>query len=244
MEKFFSYLISSIALTIFVSSMIIFNPIQWICLNLFGYQAHKKSVDCLYFILLRVGHLLGSTYKFENREVIPNGVPIIFVANHQGLFDIVVLGWFLRKFHPKFVSKKELGQWVPSVSYNLRHGGGVLIDRKDPKQAIPVIKELSERIEKNKHSAVIFPEGTRSKNGKPKEFATSGLKILCKYAPSAYIVPISINNSWKVFKWGFFPFGLGNHLTFVVHEPLAVKDYSFDEIFEKTRTEIINGIKN
>lgn len=243
MEKIFSYLISSIALTVFVLSMIIFNPIQWICLNLFGYQAHKKSVDCLYFILLRVGHLLGSTYKFENREVIPNGVPLIFVANHQGLFDIVVLGWFLRKFHPKFVSKKELGKWVPSVSYNLRHGGSVLIDRKDPKQAIPVIKGLAEYIEKHKRSAVIFPEGTRSKNGKPKEFAQSGLKILCKYAPSAYIVPISINNSWKVFKWGFFPFGLGNRLTFAVHKPLAVKDYSFDEIFEKSRSEIVNGVK-
>ncbi|HWR93982.1 MAG TPA: lysophospholipid acyltransferase family protein [Flavobacterium sp.] len=243
MHKIISYPISTIALTIFVSSMMVFNVIQWICFTFFGYQAHKKSVDCLYFILLRVGHILGTTYKFENREAIPNGVPLIFVANHQGLFDIVVLGWFLRKFHPKFVSKKELGQWVPSVSYNLRHGGGVLIDRKDPKQAIPVIKGLSEYIERNNRSAVIFPEGTRSKNGKPKEFAESGLKILCKYAPSAYIVPITINNSWKIFKFGFYPFGLGNHLTFVVHEPLAIKDYNFSEIFEKTKTAIINDIK-
>jgi 1-acyl-sn-glycerol-3-phosphate acyltransferase len=40
------------------------------------------------------------------------------------------------------VSKKELGQGIPSISFNLRHGGSALIDRKDPKQAIPAIKGL------------------------------------------------------------------------------------------------------
>ena len=128
--------------------------------------------------------LLGTTYTFKNKERIPKGVPIIFVSNHQSLYDIVGIIWYLRRFHAKFVSKKELGKGIPSVSYNLRHGGSILIDRKDPKQAIPLIKELSEYIETNKRSAVIFPEGTRSKDGKPKEFAQSGLKILCKYAPS------------------------------------------------------------
>ena len=84
----------------------------------------------------------------------------------------------MRKFHPKFVSKKELGKGIPSISYNLNHGGSVLIDRNDPKQAISVIKELSQYIQKTNRSAVIFPEGTRSKTGRPREFAKSGLKIL------------------------------------------------------------------
>jgi 1-acyl-sn-glycerol-3-phosphate acyltransferase len=74
----------------------------------------------------------------------------------------------------------------------LRHGGSALIDRKDPKQAIPAIKGFGS-IEKHHRSAVIFPEGT-SKTGKPKAFAQTGLKILCKSTPSAYVVP-SINNS-------------------------------------------------
>jgi len=211
-------------------------------LNVFGYRAHKKSVDYLNWTLLRIGHLLGSTYKFENRELIPTGVPIIFVANHQSLYDIIAMIWFLRKFHPKFVSKKELGSGIPSVSYNLKYGGSVLIDRKDPKQAIPKIKSLGDYIEKHKRSAVIFPEGTRSKTGKPKEFAQSGVKILCKYAPSAYVVPISINNSWKLVKFGTFPYGLGNRLTFVVHKPIAVKDFEFAELMEKTESEIVQGI--
>jgi 1-acyl-sn-glycerol-3-phosphate acyltransferase len=159
------------------------------------------------------------------------------------LYDIICIIWFLRDFHPKFVSKKELGKWIPSVSFNLRHGGSVLIDRKDPKQAIPTIKELSEYIEKNNRSAVIFPEGTRSRTGKPKEFAVSGLKILCKYAPSAYVVPISINNSWKVVKYGFFPLGLGNRLIFTIHEALAVKDYDFEDLMQKTEKAVVNGLE-
>ena len=243
MQKLISYPLSFIVLVLVLLTLVVFHPIQWICLNVFGYQAHKKSVDYLNFILLRIVLLLGVTFSFKNRESIPKGVPLIFVANHQSLYDIIAIIWFLRKFHPKFVSKKELGKGVPSVSFNLRHGGSVLIDRKDPKQAIPAIIGLAEYIEKNNRSAVIFPEGTRSKTGKPKEFAQSGLKILCKYAPSAYVVPISINNSWKVVKYGFFPLGLGNRLTFVIHEPLPVAAYDFADLMEKTENTIVKGIK-
>jgi len=243
MQKLISYPLSFIVLLLILLTLVVFHPIQWVCLNVFGYQAHKKSVDCLNLVLLRIVHLLGTTFSFKNRESIPKGVPIIFVANHQSLYDIIAIIWFLRRFHPKFVSKKELGKGVPSVSFNLRHGGSVLIDRKDPKQAIPSIKKLSEYIEKNNRSAVIFPEGTRSKDGKPKEFAQSGLKILCKYAPSAYVVPISINNSWKLVKYGSFPYGLGNRITFVVHEAIAIQEYDFNTIMEKTETAIVKGIK-
>ena len=227
----------------FLLTIVIFHPIQWFCFNLFGYQAHKKSVDYLNFILLRIGHLLGTTYKVENREFIPKGVPIIFVANHQSLYDIIGIIWFLRKFHPKFVSKKELGKGIPSISYNLNHGGSVLIDRNDPKQAISVIKELSQYIQKTNRSAVIFPEGTRSKTGRPREFAKSGLKILCKYAPSAYVVPITINNSWKFVKFGFLPYGLGNRITFTVHNAIPVKDSDIDNLTDNVEEIIIQNIK-
>ncbi|MGK4566658.1 lysophospholipid acyltransferase family protein [Flavobacterium sp. 3HN19-14] len=244
MEKLISYPVSVIYYFCFSLCLLIFHPIQWICFNVFGYQAHKKSVDYLNFCLLKCTNLLGTRYTIRNRNLIPENVPVIFVANHQSLYDIIAIIWYMRKSHPKFVSKKELGKGIPSVSYNLRHGGSVLIDRKDPKQAIPVIKGMSEYIEKYKRSAVIFPEGTRSKDGQPKEFAQSGLKILCKYAPSAYVVPITINNSWKMVKFGFFPLGLGNRLTFTVHEPIAVKDFPVEEILEKAEKAVVGGIRN
>lgn len=243
MEKLISYPISVVYYLSFGLCLVVFHPIQWICFNVFGYQAHKKSVDYLNFCLIKCTNLIGTWFQFRNRDKIPNGAPIIFVANHQSMYDIIGIIWYLRKSHPKFVSKKELGSGIPSVSYNLRHGGSVLIDRKDPKQAIPTIKGLAEYIETHKRSAVIFPEGTRSKDGKPKEFAQSGLKILCKYAPSAYVVPISINNSWKMVKFGAFPMGLGNRLEFIIHDPIAVSDFSFEEIMQKTEKAVVQSLK-
>ncbi|MGV9002483.1 lysophospholipid acyltransferase family protein [Flavobacterium sp.] len=242
MEKLISYPISIIFYLCFGLCLAIFHPIQWVCFNFFGYQAHKKSVDYLNFFLVKCSNLLGNTYTFKNKDFIPRGVPVIFVANHQSMYDIIGIIWYLRKFHPKFVSKKELGKGIPSVSFNLRHGGSVLIDRRDPKQAIPIIKSLGHYIEEHRRSAVIFPEGTRSKTGKPKEFAQSGLKILCKSSPSAIVIPISINNSWKMVKFGAFPMGLGNKLEFTFHEGIPVKNFTFEELMEKTEKAVISSI--
>lgn len=242
MEKIVSYPISLVFYFCFGMSLLIFHPIQWICLNVFGYQAHKKSVDYLNFFLLSSTYILGTRYSFKNIEIIPKDVPIIFVANHQSLYDIVTMIWHLRRYHAKFVSKKELGKGIPSVSYNLRHGGSVLIDRNDPKQAIAEILKLSSYIEKNNRSAVIFPEGTRSKDGNPRKFSENGLKMLCKKAPSAYVVPITINNSWKMVKYGSYPMGLGNRLEFIFHDAIAVSGNTFEEIMKYTEDKITESI--
>lgn len=244
MQKIISYPFSLIYYLLFISTLIFFHPIQWICFNVFGYEAHKRSVAIMNFFLLRNTHVLGTTYDFQNRELLPNGVPLIIVSNHQSLYDIIPIIWFMRKWHPKFVSKKELGKGIPSVSYNLRHGGSVLIDRKDAKQALTEIKKMGEYIEKHNRSTVIFPEGTRSKDGVPKKFSESGLKLLCKYAPSAYIVPISINNSWKMLRFGQFPMGLGNRITFTIQEPFPVKGTTFEELMIRTENAVVNGVKN
>ena len=244
MQKLISYPISIIYYLVFGLLLCIFHPIQWFCFNVFGYQAHKNSVDILNFFLLRSTHIVGTTYEFKNRNIIPEGIPLIFVANHQSMYDIIPMIWFLRKYHAKFISKKELGKGIPSVSYNLRHGGAALIDRKDPKQALAAIKVMAEYIEEHNRSTVIFPEGTRSKTGVPKKFSENGLKILYKYAPSAYIVPISINNSWKMSRFGQFPMGLGNRIIFTIQEPFPIKGIPFEEVMKKTENAVVSGIKN
>jgi len=156
--------------------------------------------------------------------------------------DIPPIIWYMRKYHPKFVSKIELGKGIPSVSYNLRHGGSALIDRKDSKQALVAIANLGKYIEKNKRSAVIFPEGTRSRTGHPKKFQPNGLKVLMKQAPSALIVPISINNSWKMLRYGKFPYGIGSHLYFKVHPPMK-NNADPDIILNRAEEVITNDIR-
>lgn len=242
MEKIISYPLSAIYYLFFGIILVIFQVIQWICFNLFGYKAHKKSVDILNFFLVANTRLLGTRYKVSGLEKLPVETPLIIASNHQSLYDISTICWFMRKIHPKFISKIELGKGIPSISYNLNHGGSVLIDRKDPKQALSTIRIMAEYIETNKRSAVIFPEGTRSKTGKPRPFAENGLKILCKYAPSAYMVPVTINNSWKMTKWGFFPVGLGNRIELIIHDPVPVKSKPFAELFSETEQAVTGSI--
>lgn len=230
MRKLLAYPLTTVHLLCFFITLVIFHPIQWVCFNLFGYQAHKKSVDLLQWCLMRCGNVLGTRYTFNNPHNIDTNQPLIIVANHQSLHDIYPITWYMRKHHPKFISKIELGKGIPSVSYNLRHGGAALIDRKNPRQSLPALMKFGEYIEENKRAAVIFPEGTRSKNGEPKPFQTKGLEILFKKVPSALIVPISINNSWKMYKYGKFPMGIGSHIKFTVHEPIKLSTFADKDV--------------
>lgn len=244
MRKILAYILTSIYALFFILTLVVFHPIQWICLNAFGYQAHKISVDWLQFFLLRCLNLLGTRFTFQNDFNIPTNQPIIIVANHQSMYDISPIMWYMRKHHTKFISKKELGKGIPSVSYNLRHGGSVLIDRKNPRQSLPAINHFAEYIEVNKRTAVIFPEGTRSKTGQPKPFQTKGLNILFKNIPSAIIVPITINNSWKMLRYGKFPLGIGNHLRFKVQKPIILSEYQGQNLIKHIESEIIKDIVN
>ncbi len=241
MQKIIAYPLSVLYQLAFGFCLLFFHPFQWIAFNIFGYNALKKTVSLLNLSLMRCSHILGSYYSFNNPHQIPEGRPLIIVANHQSMHDIPPIIWGMRKYHPKFVSKIELGKNIPSVSFNLVHGGSVLIDRKDSKQALSQIMKLGKYIEKHNRSAVIFPEGTRSRNGEPKKFQPTGLKLLMKNAQSALIVPISINNSWKMLRYGKFPNGIGNHITFDVHKPIE-NTGDYDELITQIEKIITSGI--
>jgi len=222
--------------------LVIFHPIQWICLHVFGYQAHKKSVDYLNFFILVCLRILWASFKLKTRKDFPRNAPIIIVSNHQSLWDIPPLIWHFRKLHPKFVSKIELGKGIPSVSYNLRHGGAALIDRKNPRQAFGEMMKFADYLNKHKRSGVIFPEGTRSRTGVPKRFQRKGLALLIKKMPEAYILPITINNSWKLQKYGMFPMPLGVRIKYVLHPYLKVSDYKTEDLITKIESQIKSDI--
>jgi 1-acyl-sn-glycerol-3-phosphate acyltransferase len=241
--KVLSYLLSPIFAGVFFLLLFVFHPLQWIGLNVFGYKGHKFIVDTMNWFLVKSLLVLGVPVRVENEHELPIDTTLIFVSNHQGVFDIPPIISSFKKYHPKFVSKIELGKGIPSISYNLRNGGAALIDRKDGKQAIASLVAFAKNIKKNKWSAVIFPEGTRSRNGKPKSFAANGLKIITKYNKEGYVVPLTINNSWKVFKYGKFPLGLGSPITITTHAPIKISTLPFKGLLEKTETIIKEHIK-
>jgi 1-acyl-sn-glycerol-3-phosphate acyltransferase len=238
MKKFLGYILSPFSISAFFLLLVIFHPIQWICLKLGGYSAHKRSVDILNFFLLHTAYILGNRVIFINKQNLPIGRPIIFLANHQSLFDIPPMIYYLRKYHAKFISKVELTKGIPSISFNLRHGGGANIDRKDPRQSITELIKFATRMRDNKWGAVIFPEGTRSKDGRVKPFQSAGVATLLKKCPDALLVPVAITDSWKMIQYGMYPQNTFTPMKWEVLEPIEPGTGTVDELVKLAEDKI------
>lgn len=243
MKKLAGYILSALFYPAFALMLCIFHPLQWLALRFGGYTAHKNVVDVLNFFLLSTYYLLGNSVHFVNRQDIPPNRPLIFVANHQSMYDIPPLIWFLRRYHAKFISKIELTKGIPSISFNLKNGGGANIDRKDSKQAIAEIIRLGERMKKNNWSCVIFPEGTRSKDGVLKTFQAGGMIALLKKCPQALIVPIAIENSWKMVRFGKYPLDTFTPLRWTVLKPIEPENKPAPELVAEAETAIKQAIR-
>ncbi len=233
MKKILSYILTPIYWFFFGFLLILFHPVQMLTEWIWGYPVRKKVVDIMNYGLLYSLRILGTKITYRGMEKIPQGRPLIIVANHQTTIDIPAIIIGFRKNHPKFISKIELGKGIPSISYNLRHGGSVLIDRKNPRQSVKDILTLGKHIEEKNYAACIFPEGTRTKDGLLKPFMPAGIASLYKTAPSALIVPFAIDGNYELMKNGYFPMTLGVHLKLTAFDPIDPKGMDMTELTQK-----------
>lgn len=243
MKKILSFILTPFFYLIFGLNLVIFHLAQVIALNVFGHNTHDKVVAVLNLFLMRSQIILGTSFKFNNFKTLPKERPIIIMANHQSMWDIPPLVWKFREHHPKFIAKKELTKGIPSISYNLKHGGSVNIDRKNPEESIQKITEFAKYINQNNYAVCIFPEGTRSKDGKVKPFKIGGLAALLKEMPNALVVPIAINGTGKIDNTGSFFMNLGVNVTYT---QLPERYISLDDIekeLNQIRLEIIELVE-
>jgi 1-acyl-sn-glycerol-3-phosphate acyltransferase len=238
MKKTLDYFLSGIYLLYFGFLLVFFHPIQYLVFNLFGQKAHQKIVVALNFCIVKGYYLTGSTIKLTQKQKLDTSKTIIFIANHQSLFDIPGIIWLLRKHIPLFVSKIELARGIPSISYNLRIAHAALIDRKDPKQAIAEILRFSNYIFKNNYSGVIFPEGTRSRDGSLKPFSVGGVSVLIKKCPGALVVPIAIKNTGLFNPKSIFPLTSFTNMTWNTLLPITTEGKTAEEIVTEAETQI------
>lgn len=232
MTRIFSIILTPVYLLWFALLLVIFHPIQVVTRWIWGYPVRKKVVDVLNMGLLYGLWILGTRISFRGFEKIPQNKPLIIVANHQSLLDIVAIVVGFRKNHPKFISKAELGKGIPSVSYNLRHGGSVLIDRNKGAQSVKDIMMLGKHIEATNYSACIFPEGTRTKNGLIKTFQPAGIASLIRTAPSAVVVPFAIDG-FEIMKKGYFPITFGCRFKLTALDPIEPKGLDPNELTQR-----------
>ncbi len=238
MKNALSYLFSLIFYLYFGLILGVFHPIQVLAHWIFGEKARQGVVNTLNLLLIMSLHILGSRIKFNGFNKIPVNRPIIIISNHQSMFDIPVVVWGFRKCFPKFISKAELGKGLPSISYNLKHGKSALIDRSNRAQSVKEIFKLGQLIEKNNYAVCIFPEGTRSRTGKLKEFKTAGIETLLHAAPSAVIVPLVIQGHSELMEKGTFPLKFGQIITYTVLEAIEPENIQLDDLVASVRNSI------
>jgi 1-acyl-sn-glycerol-3-phosphate acyltransferase len=233
------YLLTPLYLAHFCLVLLVFHPLQVLAFKLGGRSGLRRVVDLMNACLSYGLYLTGSSVRFRHTTPLPTNRPLIFVANHQSLFDIPPMAWWLRRYKPLFVSKKELGRGTPGVSYNLRHSGAALIDRKDPRQAMTELGRLGGVLKTGENSVIIFPEGTRSRDNVPKPFASAGLAILLKKAPNALVVPVAIANTGLFNPQGLYPLRAFTRMGWTVLPPIDPAGLTAEQVATQAREAIV-----
>jgi 1-acyl-sn-glycerol-3-phosphate acyltransferase len=199
--------------------LLVFDVAQRIA-RLFGRRPHEYVVGALQVALVRAFAVCGTRLEIARSPLVRPHTPYLIVANHQSMFDIPIFGALLFTNFPKYVSKRSLARWIPSISYNLRRGGNALIDRGDPEQAVEAIQTLAGEVRGRGVSAVIFPEGTRARCGELGKFHRRGTLALLEAAPDTAVVPVCIDQSWQLLRYNLLPIPFGTRVHVWIGDPI------------------------
>lgn len=239
MFQFLTYILSPIVHMYYGLTFGIFHIAQVITHRTLGEKARLKVIVGLNYILTSALYIIGSRVKIKGKENIPdNSRPIIIVSNHQSFYDIPIIAHLFRKHNVKYVAKASLGKGIPTISYNLVHGGSALVDRDKGGQSVRAIFQLGRHIEKNKYAACIYPEGTRSESYKVQEFQSAGVGTLLRSAPSALIVPFAIKGHSDIISKSKVWLRLGQKVEYTIFPAIDPKGKDLAEVVESTHTMI------
>jgi 1-acyl-sn-glycerol-3-phosphate acyltransferase len=148
----------------------------------------------------------------------------IFAANHQSIYDIPIL-FASVPFQLRILAKESLGK-IPFMGWHLQRTGHVLVDRS--KSGAGIMKKMAWLV-RQRHSLILFPEGTRSTDGRVGRF--KGGSFLIALEAGLPVVPISIQNSRHVMFRGRLMVCPGR-VTVTVHEPIDTTGVPRDSVRE------------
>jgi 1-acyl-sn-glycerol-3-phosphate acyltransferase len=179
--------------------------------------------------------LLGA--RLDVRGELPPG-RFIVVSNHQSTADVAILPWALRSLNLKFVAKEELGRYVPTVSMALKHWGSALISREATRQDIARIKTMARGLDHWDGSVVIFPEGTRSRDGRLRPYKAAAVRIVA-HETGLPILPIAIDGTHVASDLvGFARHMIGARGVLTIGRPIPPDQWKgrIDEVVEEIHT--------
>lgn len=132
-------------------------------------------------------YLLEAYEKFhfwrynKSKEQLPDQFMVI--SNHQSMLDIPAYMTFFKGYQTRFVAKEALGRHIPLISEVLRSQDHCLIPRRArPLESIKLMEKFGARAAKENQVPILFPEGTRSKDGNVGKFYSAGFRTLAESA--------------------------------------------------------------
>jgi len=175
----------------------------------------------------------GAKLVVSGREHVNPARPTIYVSNHQSTSDIPILLVAL-PVNVRFVAKKQL-QWVPIVGWYLHLAGHILIDRSNTRSAIASLDAAARKIHAGT-SIIVFPEGTRSPDGRILPFKKGPFALAIKAGTA--ICPLTIEGSGKLMpkrSWRIFP----GTIRVKIGEPIDASKYG-----EKDRDRLMKTVRS
>lgn len=186
-----------------------------------GYFGHGCARAWSWLILATT----GVEVTVQGLERVVPGKTYVFVANHQSIYDIPCLFWSL-PFQLRIIAKESLGSF-PMLGPHLKRTGHLLVDRQHPDRA--GIFGWAGRLTSHGLSLIIFPEGTRSRDGMLGKF--KGGSIMLAMQAGLPLVPISVIGSRHVMRKGELTTRPGR-VNVIVHAPVEMVPNSQPSVAE------------
>jgi 1-acyl-sn-glycerol-3-phosphate acyltransferase len=171
----------------------------------------------------RVLRIAGVTVRLEGVDRIEWDRSHVVVANHASWFDVFALIGFLPA-KVRFVAKEELGR-IPVFGYAWKSCGHISVDRSDRKQAVGSLQAAGRRVREEKLTMVLFPEGTRSADGRLQPFKKGAFVLAIE--TGVPLVPVGIVGSRAIMPKGSFRIRPGE-ITIRVGEPIGVEGLTIE----------------
>lgn len=171
----------------------------------------------------RLMRLAGVSVHITGQENLPEGAAV-YVANHQGYFDIPIMLTSLKEPHG-LVAKKEIDR-LPGIRAWMRHLHCLFVDRSSPRAGAQVILD-GEKLLRSGRSVTIFPEGTRSRGGAMHAFKAGAFRIAAR--AEAPIVPVTIDGSYRIMEANNFWIQPGE-IFVTIHSAIETKGMSRDAL--------------
>ena len=173
----------------------------------------------------------------EGLEHIQPGQSYVFVSNHQSMFDVwLIYGWLPVIF--KWLMKAELRK-VPVVGIACKAAGHIFVDRKNPKAAMESMENIKTQL-KDGVCTVIFPEGTRTKDGQVGRFKRGAFQIALDL--KLPIIPISLSGCYDVLPKGK-PFVYRRPVRMYVGEPIDITQFeNNNDAIDFVRNKVIENM--